>query len=394
MNQITRYVLPILATLCLLSLYLTGQTALLENDPLATKLRASANDARYAQTKDDGDRLVRPKHYDGYIPAVVETYVMDHAKELHYDTPADEGRWWWNRPKNPSGCTIWKNPTATPYYEKLHQLIQELRDYSQRVANFPPLQEDLRAMMQHAPQEQVCQSLELHPDGLSGIFQSQQLSYTRAGYSEPLLTPMRHPEFCFHRDEYIMNMNYMVHDFSHMCRQLKNHTRTVFIDMGASLHFHENAESPAMYILELYRQFGFVFDHIYAFEITKKDPTQVFQKVPTHLMPSYHWINVAVSPEPGNKFNPLDSILSRYNQDDLVVVKLDVDTTSVEIPLADQIAANPYLSEMIDHFYFEHHVHMEELARDWKKSMKGTIEESLQRFRQLREVGVAAHFWP
>jgi hypothetical protein len=65
--------------------------------------------------------------------------------------------------------------------------------------------------------------------------------------------------------------------------------------MGASLDFHAGGQSPAIYISELYSRFGFRFDHIYAYEITKKEPTDVFERVPNELMNSYHWINVGKS---------------------------------------------------------------------------------------------------
>jgi hypothetical protein len=93
-----------------------------------------------------------------------------------------------------------------------------------------------------------------------------------------------------------MSLEYLVHDFYSMCKQLKRHSRTVFIDMGASLDFHDNdsasAESPAIYINKIYSKFGFQFDHIYAYEITQKEPAQVYERVPNELMTSYHWINV------------------------------------------------------------------------------------------------------
>lgn len=111
-------------------------------------------------------------------------------------------------------------------------------------------------------------------------------------------------------------------------------------------------------------------------------------------MSSYHWINVGVSPDPTSRLNPLHSILRNFNKDDLVVVKLDVDTGHIEVPLAKQILENAQLYKMIDQFYFEHHVHLQELSPNWQGTMRGSIESSLQLFHDLRKKGVAAHFWP
>jgi hypothetical protein len=62
--------------------------------------------------------------------------------------------------------------------------------------------------------------------------------------------------------------------------------------MGASLEFHGQSESPAIYINHIYSKFGFKFDHIYAYEITPTEPVKVFERVPNELLKSYHWINV------------------------------------------------------------------------------------------------------
>ena len=117
------------------------------------------------------------------------------------------------------------------------------------------------------------------------------------------------------------------------------HARTVFVDMGAALDFH-SMESPAMYINKVYAKFGFLFDHVYAFEIDPKNATEVFNKVPPNLRASYHWMNIGVSADPNSLDNPLYTILSKFDKDDFIVVKLDIDTPSTEVPLAYQVLNN------------------------------------------------------
>lgn len=94
--------------------------------------------------------------------------------------------------------------------------------------------------------------------------------------------------------------------------------------------------------------------------------------------------------------NPLHSILSQFNEDDFIVVKLDIDTSSIEVPLAHQVldgGPDGIYHRLIDQFYFEHHVHIKEIY-GWYKSAEGTIRDSLELFAGLRERGVPAHFWP
>lgn len=101
----------------------------------------------------------------------------------------------------------------------------------------------------------------------------------------------------------------------------------------------------------------------------------------------------AVDPTKGSKLNPLYSILSEYDEDDFIVIKLDVDTASVELPLVEQMLQDDAISSKIDHLYFEHHVFLGELANSWARSMQGTTKESLELFQNLRKKGIVSHFW-
>ncbi len=177
----------------------------------------------------------------------------------------------------------------------------------------------------------------------------------------------------------IMGLDYLVHDFETLCRKLKPSSQIVLIDMGASLDFHGSG-SPIMVLLAEYEKFGFHFDHIYAFEITFSEPKHVCKDLlPVEYMAAYHWINVPVNHEEGAKMNPLHSILQNFNEDDFIVVKLDIDTAEMEVPLAHQLfegGVNGTYHRLVDQFYFEHHVHLGNLAGAWGDSMKGSIKDS------------------
>jgi hypothetical protein len=167
--------------------------------------------------------------------------------------------------------------------------------------------------------------------------------------------------------------------------------------MGASLEYHKGAtlnRMPAVYAMEIFRKFGFEFDHIYAFEMKPILPDKVYQKLPDHFMKAYHWINLPVSADPDSMFNPLKLVLDNFNEDDMVVIKLDIDTPFIEMPLAYQLLESSQLASLVDHFYFEHHVNLREISHDWKDSMTDSVAMSLRLFHSLREKGVAAHYWP
>lgn len=334
------------------------------------------------------------ERYTSYIPAESEEYILNHTAELGLIP----------RPPNlVTTCHIWTDNTTTPYNTQLIEFNTELAAYYKKVDEFTPIK-DLRSYLfkgkqqqeeqEHDEEEDFCQKVELHPDGLPALFPSGQISLTRAGWVEPLLPQMRHPNFCLvDQGMYnLMRLDYMVHDFGVMCQNLKPWSRTIFVDLGASLSFHTGSKSPALFILDLYRKFGFPFDHVYAFELTQQDPKFVLSKLPENILASYHWINVGVDADPNSKANPWKLLKDNYNEDDLIVVKLDIDTPDLERALADQFLGDPDLMKLVDQFYFEHHVNQQELARHWGGT-KESVHESLTLFRQLREHGVSSHYW-
>lgn len=315
-----------------------------------------------------------------YVPAAVESHVIENAVQLGYHTGGEQ-----------KGCRIW-NDATTSIQSQLLAYRSDLENYTARVKAFQASFPDLRLR----PSDEACRSVDLHEKGLEGIFTSGQLSWTSSsssGYVEPLLSPMRHPMFCETRRGYLENLSYLVHDFGAMCRSLQRTSRIVLVDMGASLTFHGGRDSPALYLMDLFRRFGFPFDHIYAFELTPTEPAEVYKNLPPHWVSAYHWINVGVSVEPGNPLNPFTIIKNNFDKDDLIIVKLDIDTPNLEMALVQQLLDDDELASLVDQFYFEHHVGLRELQRQWGDDVQGTVKDSLDLFHKLRQKGVPAHFW-
>ena len=336
----------------------------------------------------DADAATTVVDKSKYTPAMVEQYIYDHRIQLGYEPDNEE--------EASEGCRIWNDPQETPIYKELHQYRQEIVQYWDAVKEYSWIEDNKISDVRPYLEQGVCKHLEVDPKGrnLQDAFfsNSQQLSQTNSsGFVEPLLPPMRHPNFCHHKKGNILNIEYLVHDFAHMCRKLKPHSRIVLFDMGASPKF-AGASNPMWKIMNLFGQFGFKFDHIYAYEIKHFDTETVYDLVPRHLQPAYHWINAGVSIEEGHPLNPFTMLLEEYNEDDLIIVKLDIDTPSLEVPLATQLLQTPELWNLVDQFYFEHHVKQEE-NNFWAKSWGGTIKDTLELFYGLRQRGVPAHFW-
>ncbi|KAI2507659.1 hypothetical protein MHU86_6752 [Fragilaria crotonensis] len=326
-----------------------------------------------------------------YQPAPLEQYLVDNAIALGFDRNGD------TPDEMASGCEIWNNE-ENPMYNTTQTFRRELKNYYAKIASFRSLP-DLRTLFlqDESNRDEVCKRAELDPVHglLEGFFnESKQLSYSSSGYMEPLFPPMRHPDFC--DQETVLSLAYLVHDFGVMCRRLKKTSRIVLFDLGASLEFHgddDPMDTPAMYLVTLYRKFGFRFDHIYAFEITPHDSEEVFDKIPHHNLAAYHWINVGVSSDISSRNNPWNLLMTNYNEDDLIIIKLDVDNGSIEVPLTHQLLNDTRFHRLVDQFYFEHHVKMSDIAYAWNGTMVGSVQESMELFQGLRKKGIPSHFW-
>ena len=356
-----------------------------------------------------------------YNPSSIETYLMDNLVNLGFDIEA----------KNVSGCNIWKDEKID-IHEDLFVYATALDKYNKAITEFeevPDVMDSIQASQNGS--NEICKSLRVHPDGIQAFFPEELLSHGTSGFMEPLTPPMRHHSYCW-KGRSLFKQDFILHDFEAMCKKLKPTSKRVFIDIGASMNREKN---PLVTFLAEFKKFGFHFDHIYAFEVTAFDAKDVYKDIlPDEFMANYHWINTGTQAsqtsfcfittlnsldalkhsfvlialihaihhtynhtgvEAGkeDKMNPLHSILRKFKEDDFIIIKLDIDTPAIELPLATQLLEDESLHPLVDLFYFEHHVFMAEMAKWWTRSMAGSIKDTMDLFHGLRQKGVSAHFW-
>jgi hypothetical protein len=266
-----------------------------------------------------------------YKAAVTERYIMDNSVSLGYDK-AD---------KSASGCKIWHDPDAsdTTVHQQFNAYRKDLNEkFTPATKAFAPISNLMHSIRSGTGDTTgICKTARLHPDGLKALFPNSELSHGNSGFLEPLTTPMRHPNYCWNGRS-LFDLNYLVHDFEAMCLKLKQTSRIVLIDMGAGKytacthttalnvdHCHPSQwqsctnsimlftisppltsrilidtsntdlareNGPVIQLLDLYEKFGFVFDHIYGFELKFVDPNKVYRdQLPAKYMSSFHWIN-------------------------------------------------------------------------------------------------------
>ena len=89
--------------------------------------------------------------------------------------------------------------------------------------------------------------------------------------------------------------------------------------------------------------------------MTLLEPTDYWSRVPQKWKPYWHFHNIPISSEKNHPDNPLSIIKKIATVDDFVSFKLDIDTPSVEMPLAMDLLKDQSLSSLIDEFFFELH---------------------------------------
>jgi hypothetical protein len=146
-----------------------------------------------------------------------------------------------------------------------------------------------------------------------------------------------------------------------------------------------------------------LFDQDFGFEYTLLEPQDFWKGVPPLIRPLYHFFNAPVSAGSEDKdLSPLKMMKQIAVPEDFVSFKLDIDTPTVEIPMAMELLQDPQLLGLVDEFFFELHFRCEILMYcGWKDKMPQEYnglqldrESAMKFFRKFREAGVRSHFWP
>lgn len=198
-------------------------------------------------------------------------------------------------------------------------------------------------------------------------------------------------------EDFVQAKRYIVHDFA-MINSLAPHANLILMDLGASTYSGWNGDQSAVgskwFVDRITRNTNVNFDRIIAFEAAQTAPSDVYSGLPHELYGRFVYINLPVSPNPTEPTHPWNILLSIVNPDDYVIVKLDIDTPHVEMPLIHQLINNVSYSNVVDELFFEHHVNIRAMQYYW--GLDGTIrlKHSYELFTALRKIGVRAHSWP
>lgn len=191
-------------------------------------------------------------------------------------------------------------------------------------------------------------------------------------------------------------------------KSLRGSGRALFYDLGSS-HFgrmiklpdHTSANSswsaprlPGGYgpsIPLFYAMFArncIEFDAIWAWEA--RHMPDWWRTVPEVMRKKLTFINEPVNLTEASALGVLETTAL---PEDFVVFKVDIDSPNIELSLVHAIANRPELSRLVDEFFFEYHLFVDD-ALPWKKGFaNSTVAEALELMQRLRRLGIRAHFW-
>jgi hypothetical protein len=172
-------------------------------------------------------------------------------------------------------------------------------------------------------------------------------------------------------------------------------SQKILLDIGSSYFISSDGNTTGPHVgpwwfYEYFRTKSLKFDRVFAYEYQQIPPQTFWEQVPDDVLASLTFINVGV--EESGKFNPWNTLQSIARPHDYVVVKLDIDTPSLETALIQQLVNNESLRSLIDELFFEMHVTVIEMKKHWGNPA-GQLKTTYELFSEFRKYGVRMHSW-
>lgn len=181
--------------------------------------------------------------------------------------------------------------------------------------------------------------------------------------------------------------------------------RKVLIDLGATTWGVRDSDAvdasiaDARTYADIFGAAGIEFDMVFGWEMNRRyTPAMYFQGLATYApqkLDKHCFASRAASPLPGHLDNALEMITQLWRPGDYFVFKLDIDNRPVEEMFIKIVAERCPM--VVAELIYEQHAHVPELNECCWHSAPEVVAmsygTSLRRFKQLRELGIRAHFW-
>ena len=212
--------------------------------------------------------------------------------------------------------------------------------------------------------------------------------------------PKEHRRSLLSTDHILLHSGLSYYNNSHLNHGHMNPSKPnkhYFFDAGSSLFY----TSVGLFICA-YSQRKISFDAMYGWEATLLEPSSFWKHVPAKWLPYYHFYNVPVEPGFAGHHSVLRIIDEVVREDDFVSFKLDIDNSTVEIPIFQAIVENTNgIAKKIDELFFEFHFDCEMMQfSGWEEPDPQTFPKGVKKmdrvyayeqFLALRKLGIRAH---
>mmetsp|Transcript_47599 Transcript_47599/g.113126 ORF Transcript_47599/g.113126 Transcript_47599/m.113126 type:complete len:431 (-) Transcript_47599:58-1350(-) len=220
---------------------------------------------------------------------------------------------------------------------------------------------------------------------------TQEVQYT---FIEPLAGVLRHPSTCF---DYLKKLrkDWLIVDQWNLHKNDVFDQKFYYYDAGASVWNAGAGGASQGWFDSVYANKCANFDGYWMWEMKEHNQTIVMDQVPDFVKPKYHWFNIPAAIQKDHADSPLRHIRETATKEDYVMFKLDIDRNQVEEAIVRELLSDPELMELIDEFFWEHHINMYPMTQAWRRTISenATQRDSIGFFRTLREHGIRAHSW-
>lgn len=112
--------------------------------------------------------------------------------------------------------------------------------------------------------------------------------------------------------------------------------QTKFLDLGSSYFGSwggDAASASGSWMYKTYVERGLKLGKYVAVELEALSPEEAYKQLPADLVGVYTLMNVGLTFGKGDKLNAIDLIRSLSKKEDFFILKLDIDSADLELPL-------------------------------------------------------------
>ena len=120
---------------------------------------------------------------------------------------------------------------------------------------------------------------------------------------------------------------------------------------------------------------------------------QYWPLVPDEYVSRLHFYNTGFDSNTSHAAHPMNIIRALYNPGDVIVLKLDIGPSELELSVIKEIEDSPVLIRMITEMYLSMKYDHSDVVEVFGSNNSRTLTDVTARFKALRRAGLILHYW-